>query len=228
MLTGSKPPRIAEGMPNRTARLPRPWPLLAIMALAVSCSDGDNDHAPTRLEQGDLAVSLSEINGLLIERGGETIWASHTGDSLQSGEDELREGDAYAAFASAKTRLRYVDEVFGFFRFRDTVDPFVALLLLVVGGGTGAGMLQGYGFPATNWSWDGTGILNGPLTAVLVGGSELPACAAPEDLDCVDGAVARLGPGSLDGGEITLAAGGDTGSLTVTSAGLSALRVELR
>jgi hypothetical protein len=66
------------------------------------------------------------------------------------------------------------------------------------------------------------------VTAARSGGVELPPCATPDALDCIDGATVRLGPASLDGAEIQLEAGAASGTVRVTAPGLAAVELDLR
>jgi len=100
-----------------------------------------------------------------------------------------------------------------------------ALRLLVVGGGTSEGEVDGYTIPATSWSFDGAGV-SGPITGARLGSTELSACAAPGDTGCIQGAVVVLANGDL-AQPITLETASGNAVLEITS-DLTGVEVELR
>ena len=76
------------------------------------------------LEEGALKVVLHKQSGLTISDSHGIVLSSYAGEHTSG--DELRQGDAYGAFAGAKTLNRDVEEIYGSFRFEDSIEEFFA------------------------------------------------------------------------------------------------------
>ncbi len=97
------------------------WAIAGALALAACGGDW------AELRRGGVRVELSVDEGLVIRRDGEVLLASHRGATVS--QDPTRPGEAYAPFAAAHTESRTVEEIYGFFRFAEAIEPYARLPL---------------------------------------------------------------------------------------------------